>query len=261
MSTVHHARTLPRPTPRPTQSANVAQDSRPEIGGSFGGFIAVVVALASIFLFACIGIFVLLRNHEPTRHERQARRAHARARADRAFVHDVPLGPPGMRDRIARLFGRRGGSGWIKASGEDGDEWDARDVDGGYPHARSPADHAQPAPQLSERVRDDAARAPASFPPPIAPADSTDSIEIELRAPTGEYVSPAKAAPPVGAHTPPESLRDSPTTMVAEEDDDFEPRDERHFSVQSGKTDTGSVSIRSMRKFDNGTKFREGLSS
>ena len=35
--------------------------------------------------------------------------------------------------------------------------------------------------------------------------------------------------------------------------------DDRHFSVQSLSQESGSIGVRSMRKFDNGTKFREGL--
>ncbi|OBZ75513.1 hypothetical protein A0H81_04880 [Grifola frondosa] len=96
----------------------------PEIGGSSGGFIALVVTLAAILLFSCVAIFFLLRNHSPTPYERQLRRARS-LRHD--YSSEAPVGPIGLRDRIAQFFGRRRHAGWIRASGGEGDEWEASD--------------------------------------------------------------------------------------------------------------------------------------
>lgn len=244
------------------KSANV-EESRPEIGGSFGGFIALIVGLVALLLISCIGIFILLRNHEPTPYERHIRRSRAR---QRDFSTELPIGPPGIRERLARLFGKR--SGWIKASGEDGDEWDASEDS--IPNTAS---------ELRERERN-GGEYPASLassatrpPPVVAPSASTDSVEVELRAPSG-HASPTPSFWPVndtgvrGTSAPdqvesPVSLRQSPPlepssgSREAEREGDNN-GDDRKFSVQSASSG-GSISIRSMRKFDNGTKFKEGL--
>ncbi|TBU42126.1 hypothetical protein BD309DRAFT_213129 [Dichomitus squalens] len=263
---------LPAPSPLPL-SENV-ESSKPEIGGSYGGFIALVVSLACIFVFSCIGIFILLRSHEPTPYERQMRRSRARTRAE--WTYEAPVGPPGIRERLAQLFGRR--QGWIKASGGDGDEWDA-------------SDHTAPYYSASElRERD---RAESQYPISASNATSTvgnprnsvvpgaraDSVEVELRAPSPESLlsnafqhdlqpseesDRGRITPIPQVHTSSSPTPLSPVSSLSEHtheglEDGFERRDDRHFSVQSLSQDTGSISVRSMRKFDNGTKFREAL--
>ncbi|KAI0781482.1 hypothetical protein BD413DRAFT_621675 [Trametes elegans] len=253
-------------------SADIAQ-SRPEIGGSFGGFIALVVALASIFIISCVGIFILLRNHEPTSYERRLRRNRAR---EHDFSTEVPIGPPGIRERLAHLFGRR--RGWIKASAGDGDEWDASDdrfpqQERGFSVVREhdlergvyPASFAA---EGRPRAQDS-----------LAPSDSTDSVEVELNAPSAlsyptysqpprslgiSYSSDLDDEPTPSIHAAPGSIpvSQSPPSALspetaAEAEMDMKPRDEKHFSVQSGSSDL--FAVRSMRKFDNGTKFKESL--
>ncbi|TFK87711.1 hypothetical protein K466DRAFT_490332 [Polyporus arcularius HHB13444] len=236
-------------------SANI-EASRPEIGGSFDGFIALVVGLAALLLLSCIGIFILLRNHEPTSHERQLRRTRAR---QRDFTTESSIGTPGIRERLVRLFGRR--SGWIKASGEDGDEWNASDDP--IPNAAS---------ELREREHN-RGEYPASLamrpPSVVAPSTSTDSVEVELRAPSA-YTPPTPSFwPDIDTESrdtspdqveSPVSLRHSPPAIGSreEEQEDDSRRDDRKFSVQSASSG-GSIRYKSMRKFDNGTKFKEGL--
>ncbi|KAI0696554.1 hypothetical protein C8T65DRAFT_583315 [Cerioporus squamosus] len=237
------------------------EKTQPKIGGSFGGFIALVVGLVVIFLCSCIGIFILLRNHEPTRYERQIRRARAR---QRDFSTELPIGPPGIRERLGRLFGRR--SGWIKASGEDADEWDAREDP--FPNATSELREREP-----NRGEYPASVASSATRPRVAPSASTDSVEVELRAPSGLAPSTRSLWPdddtaPRGTSAldqveSPVSLRESPPAAQSlgsrDEDEEYAShRDERKFSVQSASSG-GSISIKSMRKFDNGTKFKEGL--
>ncbi|RPD59315.1 hypothetical protein L226DRAFT_546534 [Lentinus tigrinus ALCF2SS1-7] len=241
-------------------SANI-EENRPEIGGSYGGFIALVVGLAVIFLASCIGVFFLLRNHEPTPYERQIRRARAR---QRDFSTELPIGPPGIRERLARLFGRR--SGWIKASGEDGDEWDA--TEDSIPNAASELRERE----LHRGEYPASIASSATHPPSVAaPSASTDSVEVELRAPSGHTPRTPSFWPPENDRESrdasasdqvesPVSLRQSPPPVLRgeEQDEGDSHRDDRQFSVQSASSG-GSISIKSMRKFDNGTKFKEGL--
>ncbi|CDO71881.1 hypothetical protein BN946_scf184940.g28 [Trametes cinnabarina] len=243
-----------------TDTARTWNRADRRLGASFGGFIALVVVLAAIFLIACVGIFILLRDHEPTAYERRQRRARAR---EHDFSTEAPVGPPGLRERLARLFSRR--AGWIKASAGDGDEWDA-------------SDERIPNTFSDLRQRD---RAQDEYPATFAaarthPRDnfthslSTDSVEVELTVPSAaaRYGPPRSPGPsylssPEEEPTP--SIRSAPVTPVSlsapslplEAEADFKPRDEKHFSVQSGPSD--APTIRSMLKFDNGTKFKESL--
>ncbi|KAI0355096.1 hypothetical protein OH77DRAFT_1403787 [Trametes cingulata] len=255
-------------TPLPL-SAGI-EETKPEIGGSFGGFIALVVALAAIFLLSCIGIFILLRNHEPTAYERHMRRARAR---EHDFSSEAPIGPPGIRERLGRLFGRQ--PGWIRASaGEDGDEWDASDdrIPNAFnslrerdrTHDQYPATFAAAAGRSRAQARDN-----------VAPSLSTDSVEVELSAPSaysygGSRRSPGprflpdpedEPAPSIGSAPVSLPVSESPPSVLPapEAELEFTPRDERHFSVQSGGSGSDRASVRSMRKFDNGTKFKESL--
>lgn len=250
-------------TPLPL-SANV-QESRPEIGGSFGGFVGLIVGLCALFLISCIGIFILLRNHEPTSYERHMRRSRAR---QRDFTTEVPIGPPGIRERFARLFGRR--TGWIKASGGDGDEWDASEDPAPYkPHTAN---------ELRERERGDvgypASLASSAGPhATVAPDASTESVEVELRAPPGPASSQPSFFPDppprtdgvreehrsMDSHTPVPLHESPPLTASPGVHGENTSRDDRKFSVQIASSTADSVSIHSMRKFDNGTKFKEGL--
>ncbi|KAI8999127.1 hypothetical protein BD414DRAFT_575567 [Trametes punicea] len=250
----------PGGTPLPL-SADIEQ-SRPEIGGSFGGFIALVVVLAAIFLISCIGIFILLRNHEPTPYERRLRRARAR---ERDFSSEAPIGPPGIRERLARLFGRR--AGWIKASAGDGDEWDASEER--IPNTFSSSD-------LRERdyAQDEYPATLATLRAhPLeraAPRKNTDSVEVELKAPSAAVYAPPRLPRlsylPDSEDEPTPSIRSAPVStpvslstpsLPLDLEPEVKPRDEKHFSVQSGSSDV--ISVRSMRKFDNGTKFKESL--
>ncbi|KAI0737985.1 hypothetical protein C8Q80DRAFT_290282 [Daedaleopsis nitida] len=252
---------VPLGTPLPL-SANV-EESRPEIGGSFGGFVGLVVGLSAIFLISCIGIFILLRNHEPTSHERQMRRARARTHD---FSTELPIGPPGIRERLARLFGKR--TGWVKASGGDGDEWDASEdlapyYDASELRERDRGAHLYPASMASSATQSH-----------MHPSRSTttDSVQVGLHAPSGQSsLIGASFLPDEDEDAPRDPdraetsstvpLRHSPPSMLPADADEegYEPRDDRHFSIQTSSSGTGSVSIRSMRKFDNGTKFKEGL--
>ncbi|KAI0823901.1 hypothetical protein BC628DRAFT_1324004 [Trametes gibbosa] len=259
----------PAGTPLPL-SADV-ESTRPEIGGSFGGFVAVVVVLAVIFLASCIGIFILLRNHEPTPHERSRRRARARGRD---FSSEAPIGPPGLRERLARLFGRR--EGWIKASDSDGgaaDEWDPSDD-----RITNPFDSLRERDRLNGEYPASFARSSRPRADQVARSFSTDSVEVELSAPSATYGGPPySSGPSFSQYSEPSeegssSIRSAPMSIpvpqpppsllrAPEREVEAGARDERHFSVPVGTFGTGSNSgsVRSMRKFENGTKFKESL--
>ena len=226
--------------------------SRPEIGGSYGGFIALVVVLAAVFVFSCIGIFIVLRSHEPTPYERQMRRSRARSREQ--FTGEAPIGPPGIRERFARLFGGRGG--WIKASGTDGDEWDPSDPlpyhaaselrqgdHSGYPSMVSNPSWTSKDPRRS-----------------VAPSASTGSVEVELRAPSPDSpLSTAFQHDLLPSEDDAQVVSSSAMPAGGGFESDHTPRDDRHFSVQMASQESGSINLGSMRKFDNGTKFRESI--
>ncbi|KAI1791505.1 hypothetical protein LXA43DRAFT_418747 [Ganoderma leucocontextum] len=250
------------PQPGPTSLVSLTNlvkrdNGDPEIGGSYGGFVVLVVVLAAVFFFSCIGIFILLRCHEPTPYERQIRHSRSRSRAE--FTSEAPIGPPGIRERFARLFDRR--NGWIKASGTDGDEWDPS-----YP---------SPCPNASEPRERDHLGYPSlvSYPSSVAedhlqrkvaPSASTGSVEVELRAPSPD--TPLSTAFQHDLQPSEDDIQDSsPPTQYAGErprgevESDYSPGDDRHFSVQLAPQETGFINVGSMRKFDNGTKFRESI--
>lgn len=104
-----------------------------------GAFIVLVIALATIVIASSLGIYILLRNGEPSTADRAARRKYSiRRRGVR--THPIPIGLPGsLSEKIGSVFkGRRAGGGWVPARDDDSDddnnhvrggacEWDATD--------------------------------------------------------------------------------------------------------------------------------------
>ncbi|KAF9220148.1 hypothetical protein BS17DRAFT_787970 [Gyrodon lividus] len=125
----------------------------PEIDGSQGGFIALVVALSVLIVVCCAAVFYLLSHHEPSEQDRAIRRERYRHHREE---RDVGSGLPStsslgsLGDKLKRMWrkksggGRRGGRGWIQAG--SGDEWES-DSDHGDPErtgARSEGSQMQP---------------------------------------------------------------------------------------------------------------------
>lgn len=227
----------------------------PKIGGSSAGFIALVVSLAAIFLICCIGIFILLRGHKLDPFERHARRVLAGRRED--TVYQVPLGPPGIRQKFGRVFGfwKRRREGWQRASSGD-DEWDASYQPAGM--------HDQP-----RELNDSDMRWISGAAPSISRSETSDSVQLSVPD-HGAGTPPSASATPTPAdaamqHTPyTDPFVTSPTSMKFGERFANSPpmeseKDDKRFSVQSGRSADGTPNIRSMRKFDNGTKFKESL--
>lgn len=210
-------------------SQNGDISSVPEIGGSSAGFIALVVVLSIIIVLSCVGVFFLLRNHQSTSRERRTRSA--RTGKDRS----LPLGPPGLRNRVAGLFGKRGG--WIRAN--DDDEWDAED-DLSTHHNPQDAAFMDEYPQHARSER------------------SMTSESVELTVPSLSFSHPM-SSPPTTARVSESPLQDDDDLIASPSLDGHTTRDERHFSVQSVDSHTSSTTILSMQKFESGTKFKEGL--
>jgi len=217
----------------------------PQIGGSSAGFIALVVTFAVIIVVCVIGVFFLLRNYSPTPHERRSRQAHARKHSS---LYELPVGPAGMRSKFARLFKSKRGAGWVRTADEEADEWNAADdgVFRGQDTGTSERDDSHPPSFQVVRGSQN------------AHGMSMESVEAALEAPS--EASPSSVSPSrlVFSATPPHD-DDPPSSSTSAEhphpEDRASRREDSRFSVQSGL----DGHVRSMRKLENGTKFRENL--
>ncbi|KAL0062478.1 hypothetical protein AAF712_010611 [Marasmius tenuissimus] len=123
----------------------------PQIAGSSGGFIALIVCLVMVIAVSCTAIFFLLRDHEPTDAERAARRqrryTHQTVPSSSSYMYDPSSTPSkkGLWAKVVGVFdknttgsststknrkkngkgtdGVAGSAGWIQAG--SGDEWDS----------------------------------------------------------------------------------------------------------------------------------------
>ena len=217
----------------------------PEINGSSAAFIALVVALGVVVLICSILVFVLLKWYNPTPYERQLRRARRlQAKQSRSSSPHSGFRAPSWLSKLARPFGRHQADGWVRANDED---WDARDE---LPYYKA---HDE---LVRAQDRATAAPSPLHIDTHLPSSDddpSADSVELQVPEQQGHvtsrYNDPFTSSP---SPTSSEHSNSPPT-----------PTDTREgrFSVQSSHHRQGSdaVSIRSMRKFENGTKFKEVL--
>ncbi|EKM56041.1 uncharacterized protein PHACADRAFT_257075 [Phanerochaete carnosa HHB-10118-sp] len=205
-----------------------ASDSVPEIGGSPAGFIILIVVLSAIFLISSAGVFVLLRAHRDDPYERHARRVLSGRRED--VARQMPLGPPGLREKLKGLFqgrGRRGG--WVRASSGD-DAWDASE-----PAARG-APYDPPSGPLPK----------SNF--GVHKSDTMESVELaaptlkDVALPTLSYDDPYSSSPPPLERS---AGRSSPGRRSVSDDDE-------------GPFDAIPAD-RVPRTFENGTRFKESL--
>ncbi|KAH9914466.1 uncharacterized protein B0H18DRAFT_1125503 [Fomitopsis serialis] len=219
----------------------------PEINGSPVAFIALVVSLGVVVLVCSVLVFILLKRYNPTPYERQLRRARRLQRKQaRSDSPSSAFHAPSWLSRLTRVFGRRRSEGWVRASGEDGDEWDARDELPSYNPQREQQVHQRdPSPlhvdtHLPRRDED----------------ASADSVELQApehsEHPATRYSDPFVSSP---SPTSTEHSNGPPTPKETREG---------RFSVQTAASSpqrqvSDAVSIRSMRKFESGTKFKEAL--
>ncbi|KAK7055188.1 hypothetical protein R3P38DRAFT_1347407 [Favolaschia claudopus] len=214
--------------PRNIQSLGSPYDRRdsPKIGGSEGGFIGLLVGLIVIILGSSIAIYILLRDHSPSDRERQARREQRRYPSEASRVSFKPRLP--WSEKLGGMFGRGTSSkkGWIQASD---DAWEAdanREMSGLHPvdqPFRPPLDPYSIPSYSSDSVPYDPPE------PRYTPASHSTMSDLHSH----ESVIPRSTSPEstVPPHSP-------------------EQNKDRHLSIESAS---------SVRTFEGGTKFIEGL--
>lgn len=238
-------------------AAMLSRRAVPEIGGSQGGFIGLVVALSVLILICCIAVFFLLRNHEPSEQDRTARRERYRRNRDNQ-EHDSTAAMPGLSsfgDKIrvmwedrSRSGGRRGGRGWIQAG--SGDEWETNSDHGEERRAQQPMQpfsrsfqegpYSPQVPEMDSPLSDAESYAPMQYGDPYAKGP--------LHVTSPQRVTFARSQSPLSQSSSPMSPGSHRDPSM--DDEEVRPPDHRHFSTQSST---------SVRTFEGGTKFIESL--
>ncbi|KAJ7778421.1 hypothetical protein B0H16DRAFT_1503468 [Mycena metata] len=204
--------------------AEYGKREAPRIGGSEGGFIGLVVGLVVIILISGVAIFILLRDHSPSDRDREARRHETRYPSESSSLKDrIP-----WSGTLGGIFGRSAGADGSKRASKSGHGWIQASGDAWEADDR----------EMSGFVN---AKRDAPFSPPVDPyaveSYSSDSIaydppishpHVRFEEPIPRSTSPESTVPHV-----------SPTQ-----------KENRQFS---------SDSTTSIRTFEGGTKFIEGL--
>ncbi|KAF8207282.1 hypothetical protein K438DRAFT_2013776 [Mycena galopus ATCC 62051] len=226
--------------PRLLQVSEYSKRDVPRIGGTEGGFIALVVCLGVVVLGSSIAIiYILLRDHSPSDRDREARREERRYPSESSRLSLKPRFP--WSEKLGGMFARgapskrssKSGHGWIQASG---DAWEEDELD-------------------RSRGREMSGLQPMDLPfrPPIDPYASNDSVPYDPP-------QPRYTPMPISRSTQSDLRSDestvprsaSPESTEAHSADSSRPEQNRnrHFSVESAN---------SVRTFEGGTKFIEGL--
>ncbi|KAF8837589.1 hypothetical protein BDN67DRAFT_972739 [Paxillus ammoniavirescens] len=212
----------------------------PEIEGSQGAFIALVVSLSVLIVVCCAAVFYLLRHHEPTERDRAIRRErYRRHREERDASSSLPSSLSSLGDKFKQMWrtrssgGRRGGRGWIQAG--SGDEWES-DSDHGDPERAGARAQGRQMQAFSTRGIEDRAHVVES---PLSEEGS------------GNGFIPVHYADPFSKESPPSSQMISPLQMhlersqsplslgspregsVENDSDAHSPPDPRHLSTLS----------------------------
>ncbi|KAJ7619421.1 hypothetical protein FB45DRAFT_930749 [Roridomyces roridus] len=217
----------------------LVQRDVPKIGGSVAGFYALITGLAVVTLLCSVGIVWLLRDNAVTSRDRQtptnSRYQSSSVKSRAAWATNLSLGG------LFRSHSTRGGHGWIQASG---DAWEADEADRRASERDAPF---QPPPVVLNDPYDDKPE-PSWFETrsyssdySLAP-DSTSRHPTRVRPESGVTGSDWESAS--AAMTDPES---------GHAEDAGHATQQRHFSLDSAVSDT------SVRTFQGGTKFLEGL--
>ncbi|EJD06263.1 uncharacterized protein FOMMEDRAFT_18408 [Fomitiporia mediterranea MF3/22] len=236
----------------PPASTQTHFRSVPEIGGSEGGFIGLVIGLAIIFVGSCIGVFFLLRNWK-----------HG-GRTVPGKSGEIGKEPPpssGFPRRRGTLFGFRSKNpkqaGWVRAPGEDEDDWDANDTLGTGPYDPAPGHGTN---YESEPVKLDRSmhggnnglRGEVTVPNlGYSHERQRDGSEIDLHAPNRQPEDDPFYPPP--RSTSPNTMVDDSLSHYPAYIDHLNMRNDsqpRHMSVDSAET---------VFTFPGGTKFKEDL--
>jgi len=253
------------------------RDNLPRIGGSFGGFLAVIICLSLIVIVSCIGIFFLLRDqraNDEAQTRRSKRSRYASAPGSHIPAYDLERTYPHrpLSTRLAVMFGRpdtqkntglninRGNTdggathGWVRAGSSD--EWEADRAEG-VATLLSVREVVSPSP-LSARST------PPPSPTPVSrtTSESTSSVRYDLHAVRGlsypeRHISTHSTLPNIHSQlsSPSHSPASSPVplrTLSPESVPEGLPLDSdiRQYLTPSG------VVMRTMR---GGTKFIEAL--
>lgn len=227
-----------------------------------------VVVLAAIVVLCCVGVFFLLRSHRNDPYERNARRMLGGKRED--SLYQVPLGPPGIRQKFKNLFkfGRKR-DGWVRASSGD-DTWDASDrlvsdppeehnvggsrwISGTTLYDAPTREREHEAHRIQRSETSDSIE--LSVPPASMPqvADNPEAAYAVSREPSHAEVYRDPFATSTTIDRSPEVPPSSVVPRISKDDDD------RRFSIRLGDSAGSEATVRSMRKFESGTKFKEGL--
>jgi hypothetical protein len=255
----------------------------------FPGFIALIVCLSVLILGLFVAIFILLRDYEPTDEDRAIRRQlsqrHREQRqSDLSFTYAASSANPlTLTQKIGGMFGmdtvadqnsggqqtkkgNKSGHGWIQASGEEGDEWDA-DMDGETEVQTQFQKNVGDGIKLTDRSITKDGSADSPFRPPQLPYAESDSSSctqdlynpyssfskpIPLRTAvtrlqTEDSLSPSSPSFMSGSSAP-RALSGSPEPYATGSVDDLH-NPERQFSG-------GTISTRTSHT---GTKFIESL--
>ncbi|KAJ3999684.1 hypothetical protein F5050DRAFT_876371 [Lentinula boryana] len=252
-------------------SRNVHLDERgePKIGGSVGGFIALVVSLILVIIIACTATFFLLR--QETRDEETATRRRRRYRHQAAppssYVYDPSSTPSrswfaSLKDMLSGGIGSvsynaarkmKAHDGWVQAG--SGDEWDhdMRDVEQLRSMGHGDAQYGMAYfPQLDPPFRPPANLATESSYTVHSPSEPRTSQSPEPSSIPNRFASESSEPPtssmhPFEIHAIPRSA--SPEAMISSQ-----APSSVYFESQNRKNSDIST-----RTFSSGTKFIEGL--
>jgi hypothetical protein len=220
--------------------AEYGKRDAPRIGGSEGGFIGLVVGLIVIILGSSVAIYFLLRDHSPSERDRAARREERRYPSESSHISLKGRIP--WSEKLGGIFGRgapskrtsKSGHGWIQASG---DAWEADEVDR---HRSREMSGLEPMDQPFRPPVDPYAAASETYSSESIP--SYDPRYTPMPASQSTLSSSIlRSESPIPRSTSPESTV-HPSSPQQNRD--------RHFSVESSN---------SVRTFEGGTKFIEGL--
>ncbi|KAJ4486151.1 hypothetical protein J3R30DRAFT_3444619 [Lentinula aciculospora] len=256
-----------------TLSSYVHLDERgePKIGGSVGGFIALVVCLILVIIVACTATYFLLREeiYDEENATRRRRRYHHHATSPSAFTYDPSSTPSkSWLASLKGMFSGRMGSarynatrrmksrdGWVQAN--SGDEWDddMRDVERLRNMRHSDAQYIAYSPTLDPPFRPPGNLTLESASTSTAHLESPPSHRSDYRIPNrfaSELAEPPTSSvqSPLEIATLPRSA--SPESVASPQTPPF-----IHFGSENRKDSTNSDI--STRTFSNGTKFIEGL--
>ncbi|KAG1827627.1 uncharacterized protein BJ212DRAFT_65680 [Suillus subaureus] len=224
-------------------TAMLSRRAVPEIGGSQGGFIGLVVTLSVLILICCIAVFFLLRNHEPSEQDRTARRERYRRNRDHQ-EHDSTTATQGhssFGDKLRGMWADRHSSGNRSGGRRDhGEEHGVQQPMQPFSRSFQEGPYGPQVPEMDSPLSDTESYAPMQYGDPYAKGP--------LHVTSPQRVTFARSQSPFSQSSSPRSPGSHRDASV--DDEEVRPPDHRHFSTQSST---------SVRTFEGGTKFIESF--